>query len=190
MFAAREWEDFQTLYRGAEVRPDIFFLSDSGLGKQLDPRQFEPVELEQWLMEQDAADRPANPDFTFNPARLSDLDQIARLYQSTEFDRAYLGDIIRDNPSVCAYAGDTLAAFMLTHKDGETGPMIVLEAYRHRGLGDQLVRRISNILRQNGILPIGHIYPDNVASAHLHRKVGYLPCEKTVLWVYPRARQK
>ncbi len=185
MFSAESMPAFERLYEEAKTRPQIFFLADDALAEELKALGFLPVVMHQWLMEQDAGIPPAEPQFSFAPAKLSDLDLIESAYQSEEFGRAYLADVIRDNLSVCAYDGDRLAGFMLTHKDGETGPMVVFGQYHKHGLGDQLIRRISNMMRAEGILPIGHIYPENTVSAYLHERVGYRPCEKSVLWVYP-----
>lgn len=190
MFAAETRADFDRLFAQAEETPAIFFLSSDALFEDMLARGLTPYRLHQWLIDRDAEPLPLDPAFSLGPARLSDLDLIAEAYRSKEFDRAYLADVIRENLSMCVYDGERMAAFVLCHKDGEAGPMVVLPEYRRRGFGGLLLRQITNLMRADDQNPVCHILPENTASERMHEAAGYRKTEKSVLWVYPESMQE
>ncbi|MDL2217590.1 GNAT family N-acetyltransferase [Christensenellaceae bacterium OttesenSCG-928-M15] len=187
MFCASSLAAFYRLYRSAAKKPSIFFLSNDTLHGELS-QAHNCVLLEQWLMYEAAPEIKDKQGFSYGPLTLQDLDYVAETYQSEEFDREYLEKRIQSGPTLCARKNGKLMGYMLTHADGETGPLYVPPESRGNGLGLQLVCRISNAIQRVGGMPIGLIYPENEASRQLHKKVGYVPCKIHTMWVYPKER--
>jgi len=184
LFSAQTLEEFDSLCQSAAEPVNTFFLSDNALEEPLRARGLDVQVFHQWLIDRDAELLPDVPGFTFAPARLCDLDRIVSMYNSPEFGRDYVADIIRENHSMCAYQDGRMVGFVLAHKDGEAGPMIVSEHYRGRGLGEALLRHITGLMRTGGFDPVCLIHPNNHTSERLHAKVGYRRCIRPVLWVY------
>lgn len=185
MYAVKSLDAFRKLQQSAADTSRVFFLSDDALQGEMEAAGLMPLPFLQWTIDHPVPIPPADPAFHFAPVRPSDLELILSVYKSEEFDRDYVLDIVLRNPTVAAYDGENMAGFVLNHRDGEAGPMVVLPAYRRRGLGCQLLRRITNLLLENGLPVVGHIHLDNQVSIRLHVDAGYQRSPRPVLWVYP-----
>jgi len=124
-------------------------------------------------------------DFEITLLDLSWLDYILSQYCDKEFgNKCYISDRIHNGPGLgLLYKGDK-AAFVLQHKNGESGPLVVNKKYRAKGLGSYLLKHFNKILFEKNTILYGLVEPDNKASAHMMVNSGYRLAENNVLWVH------
>ncbi len=75
-----------------------------------------------------------------------------------------------------------LVGWVMTHDDGSLGMMHVLEAYRGRGIAELLTIQLCLSMRAKGVLPHLGIKVENVASAALARKIGFVE-DRIIHWL-------
>ena len=189
MFDIESPAAFYRLYNTSAAAPGIFFISGDKLKDRFTEDGFICVSYEQFVMEDPVSDfKDESSDFEYGPAGIRDLDQIVSTYQTPEFGYHYLKTRIERGPSVCAWYKGKLAGYLLTHANGEAGPIYVFPEYRRQHLGYSLVLRMNKMLQEQDILPIVLISPDNIASINLAEKSGYKKVHGRVMWVYRTAK--
>lgn len=78
----------------------------------------------------------------------------------------YLEAVIKYNPTTALYTNDgELIAWTIMHETGESGMLEVVEKYKRRGFGRELVLRQSIKLQDMGRLIFRHIFVGNDVGA-------------------------
>jgi GNAT superfamily N-acetyltransferase len=91
----------------------------------------------------------------------------------------YLTDRIENSISAAIYENDELAAWGLTHDDGALGSIHVLEKYRNKGFGKEIVISLAKQYRQMKKIPFAQIERKNTVSINLFRKLGFIKDRNT-----------
>jgi len=113
------------------------------------------------------------------------LDFILEHYKNEEFgNEKYLIHRIQNGPGLGLVKDGHKVAFVLQHKDGESGPLVVDDAYRSLGLGSKLLRCFNHQLFKNNSVLYGFVEPNNTASERMMLSSGYKKAENEVFWVY------
>lgn len=113
------------------------------------------------------------------------LDFILEKYRDREFgNELYISDRILHGPGLGLRVQGEKAAFVLQHKDGESGPLVVDSRVRGMGLGSYLLKRFNRLLLKNNDTLYGFVKPENNASAHMMLSSGYKLTQNNVIWVY------
>ncbi len=94
---------------------------------------------------------------------------------------AYLQERINRGPSGGIRMDGKLVAWILTHDDGAIGTLHVLDDFRRQGFALDLLRFLSQEVRDAGRLPFAQIEEDNVKSLNLVSKLGYTK-DRRVHW--------
>jgi 8-oxo-dGTP diphosphatase len=75
-----------------------------------------------------------------------------------------------------------LVAWGLTHDDGSLGFLQVLDGYRNKGLGQQILLELSRQKRELKEAVFGNIIPENLVSKHLVEKLGF-KFDRRMSWI-------
>ena len=82
-----------------------------------------------------------------------------------------------------AFVQGTLAGFIGTHDERSIGLMVVLPAYRRRGLAFALEAVMTNHLLSIGRLPFCQVQMQNEPSLALQRKLGFTVSDQPIYWL-------
>lgn len=115
------------------------------------------------------------------------LNFILDRYKDKEFGHeSYISDRILNGLGLgLQYKGEK-AAFVLQHKNGETGALVVEEKYRRRGLGGELLKRFNRVLFEKNTILFALVEKNNIASASTMVNGGYKKVSTNIIWVYRR----
>lgn len=72
--------------------------------------------------------------------------------------------------------------FIGYHDEGSMGLLHVIEAYRKQGIGEYLESFLIHKSIQDKRIPFAQVYPGNIASEHLQRKLGLVPSDNVITW--------
>lgn len=142
----------------------------------------------QWVYTLDTP--PQIPEVDVRPLTEDYAALCAAHYHPGDDDPTYILSRIRAGQLWGLFVEGELAAFIGTHHDGSMGVLVVLPAYRRRGLGATLEGwLIAKQLRQ-GWRPYCHVYLDNEASHALQARLGLTPAPDHVMWAWRPNREE
>jgi len=99
-------------------------------------------------------------------------------YTSTD----YIHNCMQNGISGGIRKNGVLAAWALSHDDGAIGFLHVLDEFRERGLGTEIMKYMITRTRQKGRIPFVHIEETNIKSLNLVKKLGFV-FDRKVHWI-------
>lgn len=187
LFSPYDFEEFNVLYN--LKKPKTFFMANESITRHLKEGypEIQIVGYNQWVFDGEHILIPKEIDgVRFRKMELSDLPFVVDTFQSEEFGLDYLACQIEHSCSVCALDTKTgsVIGYTLVHKDCELGPIFILPEYRGRGLGSELLCRITLVTMKWDNWPLAHVNKDNIPSMAILSKMGYKLCSQNVCWCY------
>jgi hypothetical protein len=189
MFSVGAWEEVEVLMDEVDSRLDTFLVNDAAYIPQI-VKRYPKADYQEYLSlillkDEYVPYTEINPEVEIVPLDMSWLDFILENYHDKEFgNEAYISHRIQHGPGLgLLYKGQRIS-FLLQHKNGESGPQVVLPVVRGMGLGTYLLRHFNNILLEKNSTLVSIVEPGNIASMHMVRKSGYIHMEKNIVWVY------
>lgn len=189
MYSADNWETLKALLEDTGEELDTFMINTVNYKKEI-LRMFPEAitsEYDLYVMNKKDYTLCSLPieDFELTNLDLSWLDFILDRYKDKEFGhKRYISDRIINGPGLGYLHQGNKAAFVLQHKDGESGPLIVDRKYRGRGLGRALLKRFNGLLFEKNSILYGLVEKNNMTSASMMVNSGYKKEKNNVLWVY------
>ena len=95
---------------------------------------------------------------------------------------AYLEDRITKSISAAIFEKNRLVAWGLTHDDGAIGSLHVLDEYRKKGYGREILISLVHQTRKLGKIPFAQIEEKNVAAIKLAENLGFIK-DRRVSWI-------
>jgi GNAT superfamily N-acetyltransferase len=86
---------------------------------------------------------------------------------------SYIEERLSKGISAGFMVNNKLVAWGLTHDDGSLGFLQVLDAYRNKGLGQQILLKLIQQKRGLKEAVFGNVIPENLVSKHLIEKLGF-----------------
>lgn len=193
MFSVGTWQEVEVLLEETEDRLDTFLINDSAYTQEVRKRypQATIKEYQSLILLADGHTpyTESRPEVEITTLDLSWLDFILEWYHDEEFGhKAYITHRILQGPGLGLLYKGQKAAFVLQHKNGESGPLVVHAIVRGMGLGTYLLRHFNKILLKKNSTLVSIIEPDNQPSQKMVINGGYQPTEKNVIWVYRKLR--
>ena len=99
-------------------------------------------------------------------------------------DQQYIIDRLTAGAIYGGFSGDTLCGFVGTHEEGSIGLLEVIETYRRRGFGEELLCYMAHLILDRGQTPFSQISTDNEISIKLHKKLGFKVSSDTIHWLF------
>jgi hypothetical protein len=189
MFSAGEWSEIEVLLKCVENELDTFFVSSTVHSKKLLKRfpGAEISEYDAYVMER-MDYIPCTHEiegFEIKTLDPSWMDFILKRYHDKEFGKErYILDRILKGPGLGLVKDGEKVAFVLQHKDGESGPLVVDRSYRGRGLGSELLKRFNGMLFKKNSILFGFVKSENKSSAKMMIRSGYKKAKDSIIWVY------
>jgi 8-oxo-dGTP diphosphatase len=125
------------------------------------------------------------PDNKFNTNSISteDIGFILSKSKYRQFLTArYLKERITKSISACIYEDNQMVAWGLTHDDGALGSLNVLDEYRGKKYGTEIVLSLMHQCRALGKIPFAQIEETNHKAIKLVTKLGFLQ-DRRVTWI-------
>jgi len=94
----------------------------------------------------------------------------------------YLKERITKSISACIYDNDKIVAWGLTHDDGALGSLNVLDEYRGKKYGTEIVLSLIHQCRALGKIPFAQIEETNEKAIRLVTKLGFVK-DRRVTWI-------
>lgn len=94
----------------------------------------------------------------------------------------YIEDRINKSISACLYDDNKLVAWGLTHDDGAIGSLNVLDDYRGKKYGTEIVLSLIHQCRELGRIPFAQIEETNEKAIKLVSKLGFVK-DRRVTWI-------
>jgi 8-oxo-dGTP diphosphatase len=94
----------------------------------------------------------------------------------------YIKERITKSISACIYEKNNLIAWGLTHDDGALGSLNVLDEYRGKKYGTEIVLSLINQCRALGKIPFAQIEETNQKAVKLVAKLGFVK-DRRVTWI-------
>ncbi len=98
----------------------------------------------------------------------------------------YIKERITKSVSACIYDDDKLVAWGLTHDDGALGSLNVLDEYRGKKYGTEIVLSLIHQCRALGKIPFAQIEETNEKAVKLVSKLGFVK-DRRVTWIKCKA---
>ena len=118
-----------------------------------------------------------------NPISTEDIGFILSQSKYRQFLTArYLKERITKSISACIYEDNKMVAWGLTHDDGALGSLNVLDEYRGRKYGTEIVLSLINQSRALGKIPFAQIEETNEKAIRLVTKLGFVK-DRRVTWI-------
>lgn len=188
MFAVEDYDSFLVLYITAMRKPRIFYINTDVFIHQLDSKRFHTLSLVQ-LVKNTPLDVPNTEleGYEYGTVTESDVPFVMQTYISPEFNQANINESLQTGPTVFVrHQGETIG-YLITHRDGETGPMYLLPEHRGKRIGRELVLRMTKAVLETGDVPLANVERDNIACIRPHIEFGYEQPEREVVWVYEKS---
>lgn len=190
IFSLAKEEDFLELTKGIETDLKAFFVTQERYEGMLQ-KTYEHVKIEKYCsyiltkgMYQQREDLMLPEGYRFVTIDLSWVDYILEHYDNKEFNnREYIEDRIKNAQALGVMYQDRKVAFMLQHKDGESGPLFVEKEFRNYNLATIIIHEYDRRLLQEKEVLYALIRPDNIPSCKVAVKNGYKKANEQVLWV-------
>lgn len=190
IFSLAKEEDFLELTKGIETDLKTFFVTQERYEGMLQ-KTYEHVKIEKYCsyiltkgMYQQREDLMLPEGYRFVTIDLSWVDYILEHYDNKEFNnREYIEDRIKNAQALGVMYQDRKVAFMLQHKNGESGPLFVEKEFRNYNLATIIIHEYDRRLLQEKEVLYALIRPDNIPSCKVAVKNGYKKANEQVLWV-------
>ena len=119
---------------------------------------------------------------TFRTADAGDLPLLTGHYHMIAPEE--LKAVVERRSLLLGYEGDHLVGFVGEHLEGSMGLLYVFPAYRHRGYGAALQKRLIALTAAKGYIPFGQVEKDNLASLRLQEKLGMTRSDRIIVWMW------
>ena len=190
IFSLAQGEDFLELIKGIEPSLKTFFVTKE-MFEEIVQRTYEKAKIQKYCsyvltkeMYQEREDLILPEGYHFVTIDLSWTDYILEHYDNQEFNhKDYIEDRIKNAEALGVIYGDRKIAFMLQHKNGESGPLFVEGEFRNYNLATMIIHEYDRRLLQDKDVLYALIRPDNIPSCKVAVKNGYKKAEQQVLWV-------
>lgn len=117
------------------------------------------------------------------PLKVSDSDFImSQSNYKSILSTEYLDFRISSSFSAAIYENDKLAAWGLTHDDGGIGALHVVDDYRRKGYGREIVIYLTEKIRNISRIPYAQVEEKNLSAMSLFNKLGFVT-DKMVTWL-------
>lgn len=191
LFSAADWGELDTLLEDAGEALDTFMIN-TGIYNEEVQRKFPLAMISEYDLyvtntkENPHCSRPIE-DFEITNLDLDWLDFIMDRYKNKEFGhQCYITDrLLYGRGLGLQYKGEK-AAFVLQHKNGETGAFLVEEKFRGRGLGSELLKHFNEVLFEKNSILFSLVERHNIAAARAMVNGGYKKVRNNVIWVYQK----
>ncbi|MBS4035338.1 MAG: GNAT family N-acetyltransferase [Ignavibacterium sp.] len=121
--------------------------------------------------------------FISNPISTEDIGFILSQSKYRQFLTVrYLKERITRSISACIYEDNKLVAWGLTHDDGALGSLNVLDEYRGKKYGTEIVLSLIHQCRALGKIPFAQIEETNHKAIKLVTKLGFVQ-DRRVTWI-------
>jgi GNAT superfamily N-acetyltransferase len=118
-----------------------------------------------------------------NPISTEDIGFILSQSKYRQFLTArYLKERITKSISACIYEDNKMVAWGLTHDDGALGSLNVLDEYRGKKYGTEIVLSLIHQCRELGRIPFAQIEETNEKAIKLVTKLGFVK-DRRVTWI-------
>ncbi len=190
IFSLAKEEDFLELVKDIESSLRTFFVTKERFEGMLQ-KTYEQAKIEKYCsyvltkgMYQQREDLMLPEGYRFVTIDLSWVDYILEHYDNKEFNnREYIEDRIKNAQALGVMYQDRKVAFMLQHKNGESGPLFVEKEFRNYNLATIIIHEYDRRLLQEKEVLYALIRPDNIPSCKVAVKNGYKKAKEQVLWV-------
>ena len=190
IFSLEKEEDFLELTKGIEMGLKTFFITQERYEGMLQ-KNYEHAKIEKYCsyvltkeMYQEREDLILPEGYRFVAIDLSWVDYILEHYDNKEFNnREYIEDRIKNAQALGVMYQDRKVAFMLQHKNGESGPLFVEKEFRNYNLATIIIHEYDRRLLKEKEVLYALIRPDNIPSCKVAVKNGYKKAKEQVLWV-------
>lgn len=189
LFSAADWGELDILMEDVGEELDTFMINTRIYNKEIHSKYPLAATSEYDLYVMNKRDNihcsQSIGDFEITGLDLNWLDFILDHYEDKEFGhRGYISDRLLNGQGLgLRYKGEKVA-FVLQHKNGETGAIVVEKKYRGRGLGSKLLRRFNGVLFERNSTLFALVEKKNIASAKTMVNGGYKKVRNNILWVY------
>jgi len=188
LFAATDELELDVLFDETEPNLDTFLLQDSRLIGTALLRYPKAAAAEYHLYvlhrEDPLPEAVVRAEDDIVPLDAGWLPFMLERYLDPEFGHEpYLADRIRRGPGLGLLHRGERAAFVLQHKNGEVGPLVVDQQFRGHGIGQELMKRFNRELLQRNTCAYGLVKPENLASAGMMTASGYHWTGHSIWWV-------
>ena len=166
------------------VGPDcrLLMVSDAALGRLAFARYDFSEKLECYQVAY-YGEKPACEDgLRVRAAEARDLPMLLEHYSL--ISPGELEQLVERKSILLGYAGDRLVGFVGEHLEGSMGLLYVFPAYRRRGFGAALQRRMIAKTMEEGFIPFGQVEKENLASFSLQKKLGMTRSDKLIVWMW------
>lgn len=127
---------------------------------------------------------PNPTNLSFRALSIDDLSFVHHHYSHGEI--SYLQQRLEKQAIIGAFRKDLCVGFIGTHEEGSMGLLVVLEAYRHQGIGESLLQHMIQLELSRGHCPYSQVVLNNQASLHLHHKYHFIQSTSPIYWYYHR----
>lgn len=193
MFTIDAENDIPLLVEDIRPKLDVFFINSDLYLSQLEeifPEARFDTYLAYVMLDSDINEAAPPIDtlpglYTFAVPDTGWADYITSVYKNDEFNSIeYIRDRLLRGSSLGIKYKNEKAAFVLQHKNGEIGPIIVDEKHRRKGLGSVMMKTFCHrLLKYNGVA-FALVHPDNLASARMMEACGLKRAPRPVVWGY------
>lgn len=193
MFSADAWEELRELIKDVKQELDIFLVNTTKFNAEI-IKMFPKARIDEYvnyIMERKEYEFQDNPsrDMEVVPLDMDWKSFILEHYKDKEFGTdSYISDRLLYSLGLGVLHKGEKAAFIMQHKDGETGPLVVDTRFRGRGIGTYLLNYFSKFLFERNSIIYGLVLPENMPSNRMTISSGYRRAEQNVIWVYRKER--
>ena len=160
----------------------LLMVSDCALGRTAFQRYGFDEKLECYQVAYYGEKPPADDRISVRTAEEKDLPMLIENYQLLSPEE--LGKVVRRKSILLGYDQDQLIGFIGEHLEGSMGILYVLPAFRRKGYGAALQRRLIAKTMAEGYIPFGQVEKDNHASLHLQKKLGMTQSGNLIVWMW------
>lgn len=191
LFSIARSGDFRQLVSMLDGKLSTFYVSNSDYSDEIS-EVFENAELQnyiQYVLE--SADYVAHPYVMNDKVRVVEIDTswtefILSLYKSKEFGyKNYIDYCIEHSPAFGALneKGEKIG-YVLIHKNGEIGSMVISPDARGMGVGRTLMQFITPEYARLASIGCGFVLPENSCSKKMMEASCFVAAEKQIIWAY------
>ncbi|MCL2835471.1 MAG: GNAT family N-acetyltransferase [Defluviitaleaceae bacterium] len=117
--------------------------------------------------------------------RRLDVSHTGAVFEHYQYaDYEYLKKRLENGGIYGGYVNGEMCGFVGTHAEGSIGILEVLEKYRKRGFGAELLGFMVNKILEEGNVPFSQIEPENEVSVRLHQRFGFTVTPEKLYWLF------
>ena len=124
----------------------------------------------------------ADDGLSVRTAEERDLPLLTECYHKISSEE--LAEVVQRRSILLGYENGELVGFIGEHLEGSMGLLYVLPAYRRRGFGAALQRRMIAKTMEAGFVPFAQVETYNQASLHLQKKLGMTQSDRRIVWMW------